>query len=105
MFYGKIKLDMALKTQFSTQSLEITGNVLELPPVKDITKAIERKPMVETPKKRHSQFISTSTISNNINRAPLMAPVTRRSDSNSTLSRQNSNENKEIIKQLEVNIF
>ena len=53
MFYGKIKLDMALKTQFSTQSLEITGNVLELPPVKDITKAIERLMLLllKTPKR------------------------------------------------------
>jgi hypothetical protein len=104
MLYGKIKLDMALKTQFSSQSLEITGNVLELPPVKDITRAIEKKPQVETPKKRHSHFVSTSSISNTI-RAPVMAPLTKRSDSNSTLSRQNSNENKELIKQLEVIIF
>ena len=103
MLYGKIKLDMALKTQFSTQSLEVTGNVLELPPVKDISKSLERKAQVETPKKRQSQFISSSTLSSI--RAPTIAPLTKRSDSNSTLTRQNSNENKEFIKQLEVNII
>ena len=103
MLYGKIKLDMSLKTQYATQSLEITGNVLELPPVKDVTKPLERKSLPESPKKRQAQFISTSTISN-INRAQTMASVSgsKRSDSNNTLTRQNTNnsENKELIKQL-----
>jgi hypothetical protein len=98
MLYGKIRLEMSLKSQLTTQSFEVTGNVLELPPVREMSKP---KSVIESPKKRSVPFLSTSSLST-INRNST-SPIKKPDSSNLAKQGSSNNENfKEIIKQLEV---
>lgn len=95
---------MSLKSQ-SPGLLEVTGNLMELPPAREVNKSLDRKPNpLDSPKKRSSSLLTSSTpptlkIANRV--SSLQTPP-KRLDS---LSKSSDNSFKEQIKQLEVISF